>query len=46
MKRLFLYLSAIVVAVLSFSSCSKDEAYWKVRSSIMIILILSALQVR
>lgn len=32
MKRLFLYLSAIVVAVLSFSSCSKDEAYWKVET--------------
>lgn len=33
MKKLLIYSAAIVVALLTFSSCTKDEAYWRVETS-------------
>lgn len=32
MKKILSYFAGIVLAMVAFSSCTKDEAYWKVET--------------
>lgn len=33
MKKLLTYFAGVLLAIVAFSSCTKDEAYWKVETS-------------
>lgn len=33
MKKLLTYFAGVILAMVAFSSCTKDEAYWKVETS-------------
>lgn len=33
MKKLFIYFAIIIISLITLSSCTKEEAYWKVETS-------------